>query len=61
MTQAQVTKLGIVLADSTTAATLVAAGYEVPADIKNATDGDLLQVIDAPTLADVRVILPENP
>lgn len=60
MTAAQIAKLTIVLSSSALATTLAGGGYPLPANIKDASDGDLGELLDGSELAAVRAILPEN-
>lgn len=58
MTSAQIAKLVRTGLDAEDAAALVAAGYETPAQIKDAEDEDLEELIGESETAAVRVVFP---
>ena len=60
MTDPRVSKLVRLGVAAASAAELVDAGYDTPAKIRNASEEDLLKVLDSEDLAAVNVVLPSR-
>ena len=60
MTDPRVSKLVLLGVTAASAADLVAAGYGTPAEIRNASEEDLLKVLTSGELSAVNVVLPSR-